>query len=125
MKKEETKFSDRVNKRLHGDVYKLRMDPPPENGVADFYYSGPGGPCWVEYKWCTGEGDLQTVELSALQRKWLMQQEDHKTTVLVIAGSPNGAYIHHGVPERRVETHRFTQTDEEVSMFLSWKVGVK
>ena len=66
-------------------------------GTADVWYSGNLDDLWVEYKWLAKLPKKAPVrqykELSPLQLKWLHGRYEEGRNVVVILGTPEGAWI--------------------------------
>ena len=48
---QERHFINKIHKRLSSDIYKWKINDAYHGGVPDVFYSGPGGHCFVEYKY--------------------------------------------------------------------------
>jgi hypothetical protein len=84
-------------KKLHPDVYKLKIMLAFNNGVPDCWFSGNNDDLWAEMKWMNKLPKRETTQikpdLSPLQRKWLDDRCTEGRNVCVILGSPEGCYI--------------------------------
>lgn len=71
----------------------MKNHNPYNSGIPDCWYSGPGGDIWVEYKFATipkrGETTIK-VELSELQKNWLLSRHSEGRNVGVIVGCKEG-----------------------------------
>jgi hypothetical protein len=62
-------------------------------GIPDCWYSGPAGDLWIEYKFVAIPKRSSTVikvDLSALQKNWLMSRHSEGRQVGVIVGCKDG-----------------------------------
>lgn len=97
MAKPETNFIARVHRRLTEGVYKQAMGLTSTNGTPDYYYEGPHGCMWIEYKWYPEKPTIidltnpkKKPHLSALQRLWLNRAMFNRINAFVVAGYPGG-----------------------------------
>lgn len=90
----EKDFINKVHKKLSKEIYKWKINDPYHGGVPDAFYSGPGGFCFVEYKYVQSLPDRGTskvpINLSQQQRLWI--QRAH-TPAYIVLGSPDGVCI--------------------------------
>lgn len=93
--KPENNFIKGVHARLDPSVYRMKTNNPYIAGIPDYYYSGPGGDLWAEYKFIPKLPATVPVkiELSKLQRHWLEGRHAEGRNVAVIVGSPEGALV--------------------------------
>ena len=93
----EKDFINKIHKKLPKEVYKWKINDPYHGGVPDTFYSGPGGLCFVEYKYIQKlpvKGTTKIpVKLSKQQRLWIQRAYDHKLPAYIVLGSPNGVCI--------------------------------
>jgi len=92
----ESKFTQSIMRKLPKEIYKWKIMNMMQNGVADSYFSGPAGDCWVEFKYIKApkrEDTLIKPKLSALQLKWLTERNHEGRNVALIIGSDIGCYI--------------------------------
>ena len=103
MSKPETRFYTAVHKLLPPKrvLHREKMHNPYQGGTADVWYSGSLDDLWVEYKWLAKlpvRAPVQlTKELSPLQQQWLSGRHAEGRNVVVILGTPEGAWICEGV----------------------------
>lgn len=98
--KPESRFIDRIHRKLNKDIYKQAMGLTAVNGTPDYYYEGNAGHIWVEYKWYDNKPtyvDLcdtgKKPNLSKLQQHWLNRAYHNKQPIAVVAGFPKGCLI--------------------------------
>lgn len=123
--KPENNFIQKVHKRLPPSVYRMKTHNPYVAGVPDCYYSGTKDALWVEYKFVPrlpARVPLD-INLSALQRAWLVGRHNEGRNVAVIVGSPEGAVILRvtDLPDA-LTTEQFRKdmlTIEEVALWLT------
>jgi len=100
MSKPETRFYTAVHKLLPRSIHREKMHNPYRGGTADVWYSGNLDDLWVEYKWLAKLPKKALVrlekELSPLQQRWLKERHDEGRNVVVILGTPEGAWICEG-----------------------------
>lgn len=92
----EAQFTRSIMKALPTEIYKWKIMNMMQNGVADAYFSGPAGDCWIEFKYIKAPKRENTVikpDLSALQLKWLTERYKEGRTVALVVGSDIGCYI--------------------------------
>ena len=68
-----------------------------QNGVPDCYFSGPAGDLWLEVKYVKAPKRSTTpikLDLSALQRQWLIERNKEGRNVAALLGSDVGCYIY-------------------------------
>jgi len=128
MAKPESNFIARVHRRLDKDVYKQAMGLTSTNGTPDYYYEGPHGCKWIEYKWYPekpGTIDLcnpkKKPHLSALQRLWLNRAIINNVDAFVVAGYPGGCFIlKQGIWNKVIQlTNPFEAPIEEVVRLIN------
>jgi hypothetical protein len=100
MAKPEANFIQRVHRKLAPKIYKQAMGLTASNGSPDYYYEGPHGAMWIEYKWYASKpGSIKLAtsksspKLSPLQLRWLNRAYLNNVEVYVVAGYPGGAFI--------------------------------
>lgn len=100
MAKPEGNFIQRVHRKLNKKIHKQSMGLTALNGTPDYYYEGPYGSMWIEYKWYAARpGSIRLAtsksspKLSPLQRKWLNRAYVNRVRVYVVAGYPGGCFI--------------------------------
>jgi hypothetical protein len=93
--KPETNFHQSVNRALPNIIHIEKMMNPYRRGTPDFYYEGPNGHLWVEYKWLTKthEKIYPRNLLSENQQIWLIRAHRNKVPTAVIIGCPDGAIM--------------------------------
>lgn len=72
------------------------MNNPYRSGTADDWYSGSAKDLWVEYKFVVlpvRETTGIAIELSTLQRNWLISRHREGRQVAVIVGSRNAGVV--------------------------------
>lgn len=96
--KPETRFYTAVHKLLPKELHKEKMANPYRGGTADVWYSGTADDLWVEYKWLAKvpvKTNIRVYELlSQLQLHWLRERRKEGRNVVVILGSPDGAWVY-------------------------------
>lgn len=94
----ETRYYTAVHKLLPRSLHKEKMHNPYRGGTADCWYSGSKDDLWVEYKFISKvpkKAPLSVVkELSPLQIQWLNDRHKEGRNVVVILGTPLGAWIY-------------------------------
>jgi hypothetical protein len=99
MSKPETRFYTAVHKLLppERELHREKNHNIYRGGTADVWYSGTLDDLWVEYKWLTKLPVRVPVrlykELSELQLQWLHGRYEEGRNVVVILGTPEGAWI--------------------------------
>lgn len=95
--KPETRFYTAVHKLLPKELHREKMHNPYRGGTADVWYSGTLDDLWVEYKWLPVVPKMSDIPigkfLSPLQLQWLQKRHEEGRNVVVILGSPEGAWI--------------------------------
>jgi hypothetical protein len=92
--KPETRFIQRVEKRINRGIYHMKNANVWIAGIPDSWYSGKGGDLWVEYKYIPKHGKVSPTKLlSALQRDWLNARHKEGRSVAVIIGCPEGGVV--------------------------------
>jgi hypothetical protein len=95
--KPETRFYMAVHRLLPANLHKEKMANPYRGGTADVWYSGTLDDLWVEYKYLVKvpkKASIQVLkDLSALQQHWLKERHKEGRNVVVILGTPLGAWI--------------------------------
>jgi len=92
----ESGFQRAINSKLHRSIYYHKNDIETRRGVADYYYSGIAGDCWIEYKYLKPAPTRHftpTRFLSIPQQGWLEDRQAEGRTVAVIYGSQAGIII--------------------------------
>ena len=103
MSKPETRFYTAVHKLLPPlrNLHREKMHNLYRGGTADVWYSGNADDLWVEYKWLAKLPRTTPVRLdkllSPLQQQWLMGRHGEGRNVVVILGTPAGAWVFEGV----------------------------
>lgn len=101
MAKPETRFYTAVHKLLPCNLHHEKMHNPYRGGTADVWYSGYADDLWVEYKWLAELPKVAPIcldkLLSALQKRWLTGRHEEGRNVVVILGTPDGAWVFTGV----------------------------
>lgn len=74
------------------------MNNPYRGGTADVWYSGSADDLWVEYKWVAKLNKKSPIHisklLSPLQLQWLRKRYEEGRNVVVILGTPEGAWVY-------------------------------
>lgn len=93
MRKKETKFIERLVKKLPSSVFHWKIHAAFANGTPDSWFSDDKGDLWVEFKWV--DEAILGVEAgaTALQRYWLNQRHKEGRNVAIIVGSPTGVAL--------------------------------
>lgn len=96
--KPETRFYTAVHRLLPPSLHKEKMMNPYRGGTADVWYSGTADDLWVEYKYISKPPVRASIlihkELSPLQLLWLKERHKEGRNVVVILGTPKGAWIY-------------------------------
>lgn len=100
MSKPETRYYSAVHKLLPSRLHREKMHNPYRGGTADVWYSGNAGDLWVEYKWLAKLPVRASIcldkLLSPLQQQWLSGRHEEGRNVVVILGTPTGAWVFEG-----------------------------
>lgn len=95
--KPETRYYTAVHKLLPKNLYREKMHNPYRGGTPDVWYSGTADDLWVEYKYIAKVPKLAPISmdklLSPLQLEWLRRRYEEGRNVVVILGSPDGAWV--------------------------------
>jgi hypothetical protein len=97
--KPETRFYTAVHRLLPPlhELHREKMHNIYRGGTADVWYSGRLDDLWVEYKWIAKLPVKAPVrlykELSPLQLRWLRGRYEEGRNVVVILGTPEGAWV--------------------------------
>jgi hypothetical protein len=120
--KPETRFIQRVERKLDRGVYHMKNANPWIGGVPDSWYSGKGGDLWIEYKYLPKHGKVSPTKLlSALQRDWLNARHKEGRAVAVIIGCPEGgAILENRVWENDLEATEFNTMVRPVEEVARW-----
>ena len=101
MSKPETRFYTAVNKLLPRSIHREKMHNMYRGGTADVWYSGNLDDLWVEYKWIAKLPKKAPIcldkLLSPLQQRWLEGRHKEGRNIVVILGTPDGAWVLDGV----------------------------
>jgi len=96
MRKPESRFVERVHRRLHHKVFRQKLAGEGRIGVPDFYYEAPGKHfLWIEYKWDRNRP-------SAHQRAWLTRAWRNQIPVWLVTGRPDGSVTMETQEDERV-----------------------
>ena len=87
---QERHFINKIHKRLSSDIYKWKINDAYHGGVPDVCYSGPGGHCFVEYKYKKElpkrHNTFIKFGVTAQQCAWLNARKDEGVPVFVALG---------------------------------------
>ena len=87
---QERHFINKIHKRLSSDIYKWKINDAYHGGVPDVFYSGPGGHCFVEYKYKKElpkrHNTFIKFGVTAQQCAWLNARKDEGVRVFVALG---------------------------------------
>ena len=87
---QEMHFINIIHKRLSSDIYKWKINDAYHGGVPDVFYSGPGGHCFVEYKYKKElpkrHNTFIKFGVTAQQCAWLNARKDEGVPVFVALG---------------------------------------
>lgn len=130
--KPETRFYTAVHKLIPKDVHREKMANPYRGGTADVWYSGTADDLWAEYKWLAKvpvKAAIRVYELaSPLQLQWLRDRRKEGRNVVVILGSPNGAWVYsHGTWEHDLAVEDFRAnalTKQQVADYIRSRVMI-
>lgn len=89
----ENTFIASVHKHIPGGIYRQKNHNQFHGGIPDVWYSGPAADLWVEYKFVAlpkRENTMVPVELSELQKNWIISRAAEGRNVGVIIGSKDG-----------------------------------
>lgn len=116
-------FVRSIHRKLPKEVYRWKVADRFTNGVPDAWYSGPAGDVWVEYKYIPRTPrKAYRVEITDLQKKWLMERAIEGRNVAVIVGCPTGAAIFQGavwVDEQQKRIDPLTLSIAEIAQWLA------
>lgn len=91
--KQETTFAALINKGLPENIYYEKMSNPFRAGTPDFYYEGPAGILWAEYKWIEKPwvedklpADICNSRSWLRQLQWLKRAHESGVATAVIVG---------------------------------------
>ena len=87
---QERHFINKIHKRLSSDIYKWKINDAYRGGVPDVFYSGPGGHCFVEYKYKKElpkkHNTFIKFGVTTQQCAWLNARKDEGVPVFVALG---------------------------------------
>jgi len=87
---QERHFINKIHKRLSSDIYKWKINDAYHGGVPDVFYSGPGGHCFVEYKYKKElpkrHNTFIKFGVTAQQYAWLNARKDEGVPVFIALG---------------------------------------
>ena len=87
---QERHFINKIHKRLSSNIYKWKINDAYHGGVPDVFYSGPGGHCFVEYKYKKElpkrHNTFIKFGVTAQQCAWLNARKDEGVPVFVALG---------------------------------------
>ena len=87
---QERHFINKIHKRLSSDIYKWKINDAYHGGVPDVFYSGPGGHCFVEYKYKKElpkrHNTFIKFGVTAQQCAWLNARKDEGVPVFIALG---------------------------------------
>ena len=87
---QERHFINKIHKKLSSDIYKWKINDAYHGGVPDVFYSGPGGHCFVEYKYKKElpkrHNTFIKFGVTAQQCAWLNARKDEGVPVFVALG---------------------------------------
>ena len=89
----ENTFIASIHRCLPRSVYTLKNHNQYNGGIPDCWYSGPAGDLWIEYKFIAvpkRDGTAIKIDLSELQKNWIMSRYSEGRTVGVIVGCKDG-----------------------------------
>ena len=115
----ETEFIFKIHKRLNPKIYRWKINDRYHGGIPDVFYSGPGGFCFVEYKYIPRTPKKQTTllkfKLTKQQQTWLGKQSSFGLPV----------YTAFAVENRILFTDNFTVSEFTVQEFEENAVNVQ
>ena len=87
---QERHFINKIHKRLSSNIYKWKINDAYHGGVPDVFYSGPGGHCFVEYKYKKElpkrHNTFIKFGVTAQQCAWLNARKDEGVPVFIALG---------------------------------------
>jgi hypothetical protein len=86
-------FIASIHKHLPHELYRIKNNNIYNSGQPDCWYSGPAGDLWIEYKFIVlPKRDSTTIkiDLSELQKNWIMSRYSEGRQVGVIVGCKEG-----------------------------------
>lgn len=89
----ENTFIQSVHRHLPVGLYRMKNHNQYNGGIPDCWYSGPKGDLWVEYKFTVLPKRMDTnidINLSALQKDWLIKRSAEGRKLGVMIGSKAG-----------------------------------
>ena len=96
----ETRFYTAIHKLLPKSIHREKMHSVYRGGTADVWYSGNLDDLWVEYKWIAKLPKKALIrldrELTPLQQRWLLGRHEEGRNIVVILGTPEGAWVFEG-----------------------------
>lgn len=120
MQKQENKFAATVNKGLSGSIWYEKTSNPFRAGMPDFYYEGPKGILWVEYKWrekpfadsCVA-AKLCSTRSWNIQRIWLDRSflNGVNTAVIIGVGTSQGYILEYPYCYRKEQDPLYSVSD--------------
>lgn len=125
-RKPENSFIERVNSKLHPDVYHEKTNNPYRRGMPDVYYEGKKEILWIEYKFIDHipKAIMPKDLLTANQYGWLMRNWENNKNCACIVGfpHPDGGVIF--LPYQFDQKHTITSTisPREIASWISHMV---
>ena len=86
-------FIASIHRLLPHELYRQKNHNQYNGGIPDCWYSGPAGDLWIEYKFIAVPKRDSTqikIDLSELQKNWIMSRYSEGRTVGVIVGCKDG-----------------------------------
>lgn len=89
----ENTFIASLRRLLPHELYVMKNNNPFNSGIPDLWISGPRGDLWVEVKYVAlpkRDNTAIKIDLSELQKNWIMSRHSEGRQVGVIVGCKDG-----------------------------------
>jgi hypothetical protein len=95
MQKPESRFIQKLHKKLSPKVHREHTNNPYRRGMPDVYYEGDRDCLWVEYKYLPRASRVLHPHkvLTELQQHWIRRAAHNNRPCAVIVGSPGGVVV--------------------------------
>ena len=111
-----------MHKALPSTIYKWKINDPYHGGVADTFYSGPQGHCFIEYKYIAKLPAKSTSKikfnLSEQQRIWLTERANHNMFTYAVFASGDLVYVTEDFTIKELTVKQFNNKAIPFKMYI-------
>lgn len=119
----EHNFISKLHRLLPKEVFRWKINDPYHGGVPDCFYSGPGGFCFMEYKYKDKKPVRPTTpikfNLTQQQRDWLYKQHNFGLPIYAAMGINDKVLLTQDFYKKSFSVQEFEEKAVHVKEFVN------